>query len=129
MYQLLGDIIVDTDELIADLKSKGIIVAEDITAATKRDDAIGFRVLAPISELGIKKNKGFTENEMEVIMQKAESLYESKFENALADSLRFRIYAYRYDEVNNAILLNVAIMDWEIGRRKLDDVIKRLFDV
>ncbi len=128
MYRLLGDIVIDTDELIETLAQNQIRVAENVTNATKRDDAVGLRIYVPLKELGADA-KSFDENEMEDLMQKAEKLYSEKLRPLLPEELSFKLYAYFYDEVESAIVLNFVMMEWEIARRKLDDVLKRLFDV
>lgn len=127
MYRLLGDVVIDTEEFIEQLRQKGIRVVQDISNGTKRDDAIGLRVLVSLEDLGVAVEE-MDEEQMEAWMQKAELLSNEQFQVALDGNLAHRLYAYRYDEMQG-IVLNVAIMDWEIGRRKLDDVLKRLFDV
>ena len=128
MYRLLGDIVIDTDELIETLAQHEIRVAENVTNATKRDDAVGLRIYVPLREL-CADAESFDENEMEDLMQKAEKLYSEKLRPILPVELSFKVYAYFYDEVESAIVLNFVMMEWEIARRKLDDVLKRLFDV
>ncbi|MDO5062861.1 MAG: hypothetical protein Q4D77_06750 [Peptostreptococcaceae bacterium] len=128
MYRLLGDIVIDTDELIEMLEKNQIRVAENITNATKRDDAVALRILVPLSELG-ESGEISDEEQMDRLMQQAEEVYDKKLRQYINESLSYRLYAYHYNEVENAIVLNLAIMDREIGRRKLEDVLKRLFDV
>lgn len=128
MYRLLGDIVIDTDELIEILEKNQIRVAENITNATKRDDAVALRILVPLSELG-ESGEISDEEQMDRLMQQAEEVYDKKLRQYINESLSYRLYAYHYNEVENAIVLNLAIMDREIGRRKLEDVLKRLFDV
>lgn len=128
MYRLLGDIVIDTEELIETLEKNQIRVAENITNATKRDDAVALRIFAPLTELG-EDGEVSDEEQMDRLMQQAEELYDKKLRQYIEENLSYRLYAYHYNEVENAIVLNLAIMDREIGRRKLDDVLKRLFDV
>lgn len=129
MYRLLGEQVIDTEELVEKLKAENIRVFEDITRATKREDAVGLRILAPLAELGGSGKVDFDEEEMERLMRSAQMEYAGRLRAVLDPALDFRIYAYSYHEVEEAVMLNVAIMDEETGRRKLDDVIKRLFDV
>lgn len=128
MYRLLGDTVVDTDELIEKFAQHGIRVAENITNATKRDDAVALRIFAPLAELGVKDPISDAE-EMDLRMQEAEDLYAEKLSDLVDENFSYSLYAYHYDEVQEAIVLNFAMMDYEIGRRKLGDVMKRLFDV
>ncbi len=128
MYRLLGDEVIDTDELIEKLEQNQIIVAENVTNATKRDDAIGLRILVPIKELG-EQEIDYSEEQMERLMQKSQLLLAKKVGENLEPWMVYRVYAYRYDEVKQAIVLNVVIMDQIVGHRKIDDVIKRLLDV
>lgn len=128
MYRLLGDIVIDTDELIEKFAEHQIKVIENVTNAAKRDDAVAFRIAAPLEELG-GSGTVLDEERMDQLMQKAEMLYAEKIRPHLEESLSYRLYAYHYNEVEDAVILNLVIMDREIGRRKLDDVIKRLLDV
>ena len=128
MYRLLGDEVIDTDELIEMLEANGIRVAENVTNATKRDDAIGLRFFVPIVELD-EDRVDYSEEQMERLMQKAQSLYEKKLGELLKPWMVYRAYAYSYNEVERSVVLNVVIMDQVIGHRKIDDVLKRLFDV
>ena len=128
MYRLLGDKVVDTEELIPLFEENGIHVVENITNATKRDDAVGLRIAVPVSELGFS-GRVLDEEQMDQLMEQAEALSTQKLEGVLDPDFGFKLYAYTYNEVDNTILINVVIMEKYLGRRKLPDVLKRLFDV
>ena len=128
MYQLLGDIVVDVDEFIETLEQAGITVTENITRATKREDAVGLRIKASLAEIGIEGSIEDADR-MEECMVQIQKEYEQKLQGLLDESFSFALYAYTYDEVENAVLLNFAMMDRFIARKKLRDVAKRLFDV
>lgn len=128
MYQLLGDQVVDVEDLIALFTEKGIEVTDNLTKATKREDAVGLRIRAGLSQLGIT-DQPRDEEEMDHAMKAIEDRYKEKIGAFLDKNFAFVLYAYGYDEVTNSILLNFTMMDQGIGRRKLPDVAKRLFDV
>lgn len=128
MYQLLGDTVIDVEEFIQTLEEAGIKVSENITKATKRDDAVGLRILAPLSEVGIEKIIEDAD-QMEEAMVQIQNIYQEKIKKIIDADLAFALYAYTYDEVENAVLLNFTMMESTIARRKLGDVAKRLFDV
>ena len=128
MYQLLGDQVVEVEELIGLFKEKGIDVIENITRATKREDAVGLRISLGLSEMGLNRDS-FDEDFMDTYMEKAEEILRKKLEGFLEKNFLYSVYAFGYDEVKESILLNFAMMDSDLGRRKLKDVAKRLFDV
>lgn len=128
MYRLLGDKVVDTEELIPFFEENGIHMVENITNATKRDDAVGLRIAVPVSELGFS-GRVLDEEQMDQLMEQAEALSTQKLEGVLDADFGFKLYAYTYNEIDNTILINVVIMEKYLGRRKLPDVLKRLFDV
>lgn len=128
MYQLLGDNMVDVEEFIEKLNGNGIHVSENLTKATKRDDAVALRIKAPLSEIGFQ-SRIEDEEQMNDCMEKIQAHYQEKIQNILAENFAFVLYAYTYDEVDNAVLLNFTMMDRFTARRKLPDVAKRLFDV
>ncbi len=128
MYQLLGDNVVDIEELVELFKLNGIEVSENITKATKRDDAVGLRIKAPLAELGIS-DRTEDADQMQEYMEKIQEAYTEKIKRFLNEDFIFSLYAYTFDEVSNSIILNFTMMDRHTGRRKLPDVAKRLFDV
>lgn len=128
MYQLLGDKVVDVQELIELFEKNAISIFENVTKATKRDDAVGLRIKAPLSETGIP-NRVYDEDSMEEYMKKIEDIYRGKIQAFLDESFAFSLYAYTYDEVTDSIILNFTMMDRATSRRKLPDIAKRLFDV
>lgn len=125
MYRLLGDIVVDVEELISTFEQEGILVYKNVTNATKRDDSVGLKLYLPINMFSKENN---VEENIDDLMQKAETFYREKISKVVDENFRFEIYSYGYDEVNNSILLNFVMMD-SFMQKKLKDVIKRLFDV
>lgn len=128
MYQLLGDKVVDVQELIGQFEKNGITVSENVTKATKREDAVGLRIKVPLSETGIS-DRVYDEDAMEEYMKKIQDIYTEKIKGFLDESFAFSLYAYTYDEVSDSIMLNFTMMDKSTSRRKLPDIAKRLFDV
>lgn len=127
MYRVLGDVVVDVDELISTFNGNGIYVYENVTRATKRDDAVGLRLYFPINDIIDKKSINL-ETSIDKLMELAEKVYGEKIYNIINENFRFIIYAYKYDEVKESILLNFVMMD-SFMQKKLKDVIKRLFDI
>lgn len=128
MYQLLGDQVFDSEEigkLIAD--STVFKLREDMSKRTKREDALAYKLSIGVKELNPDSKDFYNdENEIDEFMTLADELAKAELEKV---NLEFTIkshYAYSYDEVENEVLIIVAIMHVQNGRRKIQDVLKRL---
>lgn len=128
MYQLLGDQVIEVEAFAQMLESKGFVVVANLTRATKREDAIALRIAASVAELGIPAPIEDAQ-QMDDIMRVLERSYKERLQADIPEQLAFSLYAYTYDEVAHAVLLNLVVMDAFTARRKLRDVAKRLFDV
>lgn len=134
MYRVLGNEVVDTDELISTIDSNTTInVREDISNATKRDDAVGLRLAVSVSELGYDSEVKYEdEEEMNSLLTKADGYVEKELQEIIskfAENTEYKVYAYSFDEVKNEILLVFAMMSEYNAHRKLRDVIKRLLTI
>lgn len=134
MYRVLGNEVVDTEELISIInKNKTIKVREDISNATKRDDAVGLRLSVSVSSLGYdSKVKYEDEEEMNFLLTKADEYVEKELQEIIskfAENTEYKVYAYSFDEVKNEILLVFAMMSEYNAHRKLRDIIKRLLTI
>lgn len=134
MYRVLGNDVVDTDELISTINSSTTInVREDISNATKRDDAVGLRLAVSVSELGYDSEVKYEdEEEMNSLLTKADEYVEEELQEIIskfAENTEYKVYAYSFDEVKNEILLVFAMMSEYNAHRKLRDVIKRLLTI
>ena len=125
MYRLLGDMVVDVQELIDTFEKNGVSVYKNVTNATKRDDAIGLKLCLPIKEFS---KSIVNEDNVDDLMLEAERVYRDKISALINENFRFEIYSYGYDEIKNSILLNFVMMD-SFMQKKLKDVMKRLFDI
>ncbi|MGB5823352.1 MAG: hypothetical protein WBH44_04725 [Proteocatella sp.] len=134
MYKLLGNSVIDTDELKDSIeKNTKLTVREDLSSATKREDAVGFRLEIDIRNLGYDKNMKF-EDEIIIdeLMKKSDEYAKSQLKSVIdgfADYLDFEVYSYSFDEVSSSSIVVLAIMNRDNAYRKLRDVIKRLLTV
>lgn len=131
MYKLLGDIVIDTEELIGNIESNSNIkVREDLSNATKRDDSVGLRLSISIEELGFDSSLKYeTEEEMDTLMTKSDDYVDEKMQEIIskfAENTEYSIYSYSFDEVKNEVLVLFAMMSRYNANRKLRDVIRRL---
>lgn len=134
MYKLLGNSVIDTDELKDSIeKHTKLKVREDLSSATKREDAVGLRLEIDIRELGYDKDLKYEdENVMDGLMTKSDEYARAELKSvidAFEDYLDFEVYSYSFDEVNSTAILVLAIMNRNNAYRKLRDVIKRLLTV
>lgn len=128
MYQLLGDQVFDSKEVGQSIEAKTVFtVREDMTKRTKREDALAYKVSIGVKELN-PNGKDFydDENEIDELLVLADELSKSEFEKVSIENTLKSHYSYSYDEVKNEVLIIVVIMDLSNGRRKIQDVLKRL---
>lgn len=121
----------DTEEIIDQIHAQtNIKVREDISNATKRDDAAGFRLSLDITELGYDKNIKYEDEQvMDELMTKSDEYVKEKIAGLIPEYARFEVYSYSFDEVSCSTLVVLAIMDQYNAYRKLRDVIKRLLTI
>lgn len=134
MYRLLGNDVIDTEELINLIeKETNVKVREDISNATKREDAVGLRLSISISELGYDSSLKYEDEElMDSLLTKSDEFVDKKLQDTMkkfAENTEYALYAYSFDEVRNEVLLVFAMMSIYNAQRKLRDVIKRLLTI
>lgn len=134
MYRLLGNDVIDTEELIKVIEQKtSIRVREDISNATKRDDAVGLRLAISISELGYDSSLKYEDEAiMDSLLTNGDEFVNKELQEVIkkfAENTEYSIYAYSFDEVSNEVLLVFAMMSIYNSQRKLRDVIKRLLTI
>lgn len=134
MYRVLGNEVVDTEELISIINGNTTIkVREDISNATKRDDAVGLRLSVSVSSLGYDSEVKYEdEDEMNSLLTKADEYVGKELQEIIskfAENTEYKVYAYSFDEVKNEILLVFAMMSEYNAHRKLRDIIKRLLTI
>lgn len=129
MYQLIGDQVYDSNEIREEIEQKtSFVVLEDMTARTKREDALAFKVSIAAEQL----REGLPRYiEEETLMDELMTLADTKIRSELLqvspqDETAWASYAYTYDEVEHAIILVIGMMGRENAGRKLPDVMKRL---
>lgn len=134
MYKLLGNDVIDTDELINVIEEKtSVQVREDISNATKRDDAVGLRLSISIAKLGYDLSLKYEDEElMDSLLTKCDEFVDKELQDVMkefAENTEYALYAYSFDEVRNEVLLVFAMMSRYNSQRKLRDVIKRLLTI
>lgn len=134
MYKLLGNSVIDTDELKDSIeKNTKLIVREDLSSATKREDAVGFRLEIDIRDLGYDKDLKYEDEAvMDELMTKSDEYARKQLKGIIAeaaDYLDFDVYSYSFNEVSSSSILVLAVMNRDNAYRKLRDVIKRLLTV
>ncbi len=134
MYRLLGNDVIDTEELVNVIEQKtNIKVREDISNATKRDDAVGLRLSISISELGYDSTLKYEdESIMDSLLTKSDEYVKKELQEPMkefAENTEYNIYSYSFDEVRNEVLIVFAMMSIYNSQRKLRDVIKRLLTI
>lgn len=134
MYRLLGNDVIDTEELVNAIEQKtSIKVREDISNATKRDDAVGLRLAISISDLGYDSSLKYEDEAvMDTLLTKSDEYVNEELQEMMrefAENTEYSVYAYSFDEVSNEVLLVFAMMSIYNSQRKLRDVIKRLLTI
>lgn len=134
MYRLLGNEVLDTEELAVQVESgTGLRVREDISNATKRDDAAALRLELDISLLGYDDTLKYEDEQvMNELMAKSDEYARRELKAVIShfgEYLAYDVYSYSFDEVSNCTLLVMAVMSTENSHRKMRDVIKRLLTV
>ena len=134
MYRLLGNEVLDTEELGKHVESEtGLRVREDISNATKRDDAAALRLELDISILGYDDTLKYEDEQiMNELMAKSDEYAHAELKAVIShfgEYLAYDVYSYSFDEVSNCTLLVMAVMSTENSHRKMRDVIKRLLTV
>lgn len=134
MYRLLGNEVLDTEELGKHVESEtGLRVREDISNATKRDDAAALRLELDISILGYDDTLKYEDEQiMNELMAKSDEYANAELKAVIShfgEYLAYDVYSYSFDEVSNCTLLVMAVMSTENSHRKMRDVIKRLLTV
>lgn len=126
MYKLFDDTVIDVYEFIDRFNDTDLQVYNNLTNATKRDDAIGIRFAISIDKISNINN--VTDENIDFLMELAEKKVYDIVYDKMDDRCICEVSAYKYDELNNDILVNAVIMHMD-SYRKIKDVIKRLFDV
>lgn len=134
MYKLLGNTVIDTEELKANIENNTkLIVREDLSNATKREDAVGFRLELDIRNLGYDENLKYEDADvMDQLMTKSDEYAKTQLKGVIEtfeQYLDFEVYSYSFDEVSCSSLLVLAVMNRDNSYRKLRDVIKRLLTI
>ena len=134
MYRLLGNEVLDTEELGKHVESEtGLRVREDISNATKRDDAAALRLELDISLLGYDDTLKYEDEQvMNELMAKSDEYARRELKAVIShfgEYLAYDVYSYSFDEVSNCALLVMAVMSTENSHRKMRDVIRRLLTV
>ena len=134
MYRLLGNEVLDTEELAVQVESgTGLRVREDISNATKRDDAAALRLELDISILGYDDTLKYEDEQiMNELMAKSDEYARAELKAVIShfgEYLAYDVYSYSFDEVSNCALLVMAVMSTENSHRKMRDVIRRLLTV
>lgn len=131
MYKILGDGVLDTALFAATINEKtDLVVREDISNATKRDDAAGFRLELSLEYLGFDSKLIYEDaDQMDILMAKSDEYAKAQLSSIMDEHHAFDIYSYSFDEVKNATLLVMVIMHKSNADRKNRDVIKRLLRI
>ena len=134
MYRLLGNEVLDTEELAKHVESEtGLRVREDISNATKRDDTAALRLELDISILGYDDTLKYEDEQiMNELMAKSDEYARAELKTVIShfgEYLAYDVYSYSFDEVSSCTLLVMAVMSTENSHRKMRDVIKRLLTV
>lgn len=134
MYRLLGNNVLDTEELSESIQSStSLRVREDISNATKRDDAAALRLALDISLLGYDDSLEYEDEEvMNELMSKSDEYAKTQLKDIIpkfGDYLAYDVYSYTFDEVSKCTIMVMAVMSTENSYRKMRDVIKRLLTV
>lgn len=134
MYRLLGNDVLDTEELSKAIESLTLLrVREDISNATKRDDAAALRLELGISILGYDDSLEYEDEEvMNELMAKSDEYAKAQLKDVVSkfgEYLAYDAYSYTFDEVSKSTLIVMAVMSTQNSYRKMRDVIKRLLTV
>ncbi|WP_028828900.1 hypothetical protein [Proteocatella sphenisci] len=134
MYRLLGNDVLDTEELSKAIESLTLLrVREDISNATKRDDAAALRLELGISILGYDDSLEYEDEEvMNELMAKSDEYVKAQLKDVVSkfgEYLAYDAYSYTFDEVSKSTLIVMAVMSTQNSYRKMRDVIKRLLTV
>jgi len=134
MYRLLGNDVLDTEELARSIESVTLLrVREDISNATKRDDAAALRLELGIGILGYDDSLEYEDEEvMNELMTKSDEYAKAQLKDVISgfgQYLAYDVYSYTFDEVSKCTLIVMAVMSTQNSYRKMRDVIKRLLTV
>ena len=65
------------------------------------------------------------EDRVDALMKKADE-YSNEAMKMLPDEARYKVFSFRYDEVENDIEIILVIAHIELRERKLDDILNRM---
>ncbi|WP_101772565.1 hypothetical protein [Peptostreptococcus faecalis] len=128
MYVIFRDDMISSDDIIKKINSETLFKVEtNLTKATKREDVMSFKLSIPVDSIGAK-DEFYWENNDSVEM------YFKSAEELTKDILKFfpkytiqASRAYKWDEIENKILLVVVISNIDLKLKKLElDILKRM---
>ena len=127
MYFVFGNEVLDSVELAKKIEeSTKLRLVSDLTKSTKREDvgALLFRLSeSEIEPEHIKEMEH--EDRVDALMKKADE-YSNEAMKMLPDEARYKVFSFRYDEVENDIEIILVIAHIELRERKLDDILNRM---
>lgn len=131
MYQMFGMDIVDSQEIAEEIKSKSKIkIKEDLTKGTQREDAIGYKAVISIEDLGYEKGSEFLDEEsMDILLGKSDKFATEYLKEILPKTMDFTCFSKTCDPVSEEVSLIIVIMHISNAQRKLRDVLKRLLRI
>lgn len=128
MYQSIGDEVLDSLELAARIEEKtNFRLKNDLTPAIGREDAIGLRFCCKITDIpGFSKCEEPDEEQINKAMEVLDDFSHIELKKVLFNCYAYMTFAYGYDEVENALLFVLAVMDRDGKKAKLKDVLNKL---
>lgn len=134
MYIVLGDNIVDSEEIVSIIEANSeFAVEKDLTKGTKREDVLAYQISIPVEELNniIKENYDIEEIDEEELFDEYMTLADElamAVEDYMDEDSIINTRAYKWDNSDDTVKVVIAIAHDELGELKLRDVTRRLLN-
>lgn len=132
MYIVLGDEIIDSEEIKNRIEEKDLFkVEKDLTKATKREDTLGYKLSIPVEKINqiMKEEYDIEDLDEEELFDEYMELCDdliSELEELMPDDTRFNARTYKLDTSDDTLKAIVTISHISMCELKLVDVTKRL---
>ncbi|KDR94481.1 hypothetical protein SAMN02745945_02930 [Peptoclostridium litorale DSM 5388] len=127
MYFVFGNEVLDSAELAKNIEEgTKLRLVCDLTKSTKREDTGAFLFRLSANEICCEDiNEMAYEDKVDALMKKADE-YSNEALKMLPEQARYKIFSFRYDEVENDIEIILVMAHLELGEKKLFDVLNRM---
>lgn len=128
MYQSIGEEILDSLEVAKKIEeSTPFVLKNDLSHSIGREDAIGLRFFCRRMDIpGFEMCASPDEEQINKAMDALDNFSYIELKKVLYNRYAYMSFAYGYDEVEDAVLFVLAIMEREVKEAKLKDVVNRL---